>query len=98
MSPRLPMGVLTRKRVPAVAELMSRLATDPADYAAACCLNFSASAGLPMNPINELAVLEKQNGRNRPDIEFGHRLDVHIHIDLRDLRLAFVFDRKLIQH
>ena len=57
MSPRLPIGVLTRKSTPdsartaALAELMSRLATDSVDYAAACCLNFSASAGLPMKPI-----------------------------------------------
>src|SRR3954447_13593847 len=36
MSPRLPMGVLTRYR-------------DPGNYAA-CCLNFSASAGLPAKP------------------------------------------------
>jgi hypothetical protein len=42
--------VLTRKRVPAAAELTIRLMKDSAVYAA-CCLNFSASAGLPTNPI-----------------------------------------------
>jgi hypothetical protein len=47
------MGVLTRKRVPAApafAELTRIRADHSGDYAA-CCLNFSASAGLPTNPI-----------------------------------------------
>ena len=56
MSPRLPMGVLTRYSVPvapvvtAFAELTKPPAIDSALYAA-YCLNFSASASFPTNPI-----------------------------------------------
>src|SRR4051794_8354013 len=45
--------------------------------------------------IDDLAVLEEQQHRNRADIETRSRLDVRVHIHLRDLDPSLVLYREL---
>src|SRR6478672_4542911 len=107
MSPRLPMGVLTRNSipaapVPALAELTSRAAAGiPLRGGARVLLELLRQRRLAHEAdhlIDELAVLEEENCRNRPDVELRRGLDVHVDIDLGDLGLALILDGQLVQH
>src|SRR5688500_4612609 len=46
--------------------------------------------------VDELAVLEEQDRRNRPHVEARRRLDVAVDIELRDLRFPRVLGRELV--
>jgi hypothetical protein len=48
--------------------------------------------------VHVLAILEKQNARDRPDVEPHRRLLIGIDVDLGHLRLAVVFRRQLIEN
>src|SRR5215212_1223089 len=98
MSPRLPMGVLTRNSVPARAELTSTLASPRSGRVLRELLREGGLADESDHLIHELSVFEKQDRRNRANVELRRRLDVRIHVHLRDLRLALVLGGELIEN
>src|SRR5437868_12987375 len=105
MSRRLPIGVLTRYRDPAVFALSAFDELTPAGVSlCSLCrvlLELLRERGLADKPdhlIDELPILEEQDRRNRSDVELGGRLDVEIDVDLGNFRLAFVFDGELVEN
>src|SRR3989337_723803 len=98
MSPRLPMGVLTRKRVPATLDATLGGGEPPLRGVLLELLRERRLADEADHLVDELPVLEEQDRRDGAYVELGGCLDVGVDIDLRDLGLSLILDCQLIQN